>query len=288
MAAVLALGSALVYGAADFLGGFATRRSPTLAVAAVSQLIGLLVLLAVLPFLPGEPIAADLRWGALAGVMGGGGIALFYRSLARGTMSVVAPVTATTSAAVPFLVGLALGERPSALALAGIGLALVAIGLISGAAAPFPVPQPASWWRRWRPRSLHGIGGAVGAGLAFGLFFVLIQRADPAAGLWPLVGARGGSFGLFVVAAIAGRRSLRPVARDLRIIAGAGALDMAANVLFLLAVQRGLLSIVAVLTALYPASTVVLAHLVLGERLARPQRIGLACAALGAALIVVG
>lgn len=286
MAAVLALASAVVYGAADFLGGFATRRSPTLAVAATSQVAGLVLLLTVLPLLPGEPIPADIRWGAMAGFMGGGGLALFYRALARGTMSVVAPVTATTSAAVPFLAGIILGERPSALALVGIGVALVAIGLISGAAAPFPVPRPASWWQRWRPRSLHGLAGAVGAGLAFGLFFVLIERVDPASGLWPLIGARGGSLLLFVLAAALTRRSLRPRTADLRVIGAAGSLDMAANVLFLLAVQRGLLSIVAVLTALYPATTVVLAHLVLHERLARPQQVGLGLAACAVALIV--
>jgi drug/metabolite transporter (DMT)-like permease len=275
MAAVLAATSALVFGAADFLGGVATRRAPVLAVVAVSQLAGLVVLGAMLPLLDGAPSGADLAWGGTAGLAGGTGLLLFYRALAAGVMSVVAPVTATLAAGVPVLAGLAQGERPGALALTGVAVALLATALVSrgeDAAAPgAPVP----------------LAGALGAGLAFGAFFVLLDRTAATAGLWPLLPARCASLALIFAAAASTRRTLRPTPRALLATLGAGVLDMTANVLYLLAVQRGLLSLVAVLASLYPVSTLLLARTLLGERLRGVQGAGVAFALAAIVLITL-
>lgn len=309
-----ALLSAVVYGGADFLGGLAARRSPVLPVVVVSQLAGLGMLLAVLPFLGGaEPTAADLWWGAAAGIMGGGGVALLYRALATAAMSIVAPVTAVCALAVPVVVGVALGERPHALAVAGIALAVVAIALVSredaaahaspsgeateGGASPASPDRPASphalgqageTAEARRARNRRGVRTAVVSGVVIGLFFTFLARTSPEAGLWPLVPARVTSVVLFTLGALATRTSLRPAPGTWRIMLAGGVLDMLANVLFLLASRGAPLSIVATLSSLYPASTVLLARIVLGERLARVQWMGVGCAAVAILLIVGG
>lgn len=289
MAVVLALASSLVYGTSDFLGGLAARRSPVIGVVAWSQGVGLLVLLALVPLLPGTATGADLGWGALAGLAGGAGLTVFYRALARGTMSVVSPITAVTAAAVPLTTGLALGERPSAAALTGVTLGLVAIALVSRSTPPVPAraAAPGSRLRR-RGGGTSGFGMALLAGIGFGAFFVLLSRTGPEAALWPLVTSRAASLGLVVVAGVATRRAVRPAAGAGWISAGAGVLDMTANALYLLAAQRGLLSLVAVLASLYPAMTVVLAAALLAERLRRIQLVGVLLAIVAVALIALG
>ncbi|HEX8693093.1 MAG TPA: EamA family transporter [Longimicrobium sp.] len=281
MAYLLALASSLFYGAADFLGGLAARRTATLPVVVVSQLAGLLLLLAVMPLLaPAAPAGTDLAWGAAGGVAGGVGVGLLYHALSISAMSVVAPVTAVCAIAVPVVAGLALGERPGAGALAGVGLAAVAIGLISREPAPDrPVLLGATG---------RGVLLALAAGLAIGAFYVALERTAPAAGLWPLVAARATSVAMLAAVALAARRRLRPDRGALRIILAGGALDMLANLLYLLAVRQGLLSVVAPLASLYPAATVLLAWIVLGERLHWFQGLGLAFAALAIALITGG
>ena len=243
MAALLALSAAVAYGVGDFLGGVAARRESATVVVLWSHLVGLAMLVALAPLLGGEPSPRALAIGAGAGLLGGAGVALFYRGLAVGAMSVVAPIAALLSAAVPVVVGLVDGERPTTAALAGIALALGAIVLVSrdttaGVKAPVP----------WRALAL-----AVSAGLAFGLFFVVISHAPDGSGIWPLCGV----------------------------------LDAAANVLFLTALDHGLMSVVAVLTALYPAGTVLLARFVLGEHLSAVQRAGLGVAGVAAVLIAL-
>jgi drug/metabolite transporter (DMT)-like permease len=230
-----------------------------------------------------------LGWGAASGAAGGAGVALLYRALAAARMSVVAPITAVEAAAVPVLWGLLIGEQPGALALGGVVVALVAVVLVS--AAPEAAPAPGVPDQAPPPRPLlrrPGTVDALGAGLAFGLFFLLLDRAGAGAGLWPLVAARVVSVGLLGGLAVARRRSLRPPPGSLPVIVGAGALDMLANLAYLLATGEGLVSLVAVLTSLYPASTVLLARVVLGERLVRLQVTGLGLAALGVVLITVG
>jgi uncharacterized membrane protein len=286
MAYLLALGSALLYGAADFTGGLASRRAGTLPVVFLSQLSGLLVLALMLPILPhASPSRTDLLWGAGAGLTGGIGVALLYRALAIGTMAVVAPTTAVCAVAIPVLVSVLLGERPEPLAVAGIALGIVSIVLVSRqhVAPPAELPNHASV--RGRPT---GIGTALASGVAIGFFFLSLAQARAEAGMWPLLCARLASVTLFGLVAITGRRSLRIAARLTTLAVVCGVIDMLANALYLLAAQQGPLSLVVTLSSLYPASTVLLARVVLGERLNSWQLTGVGCALAAVVLIVTG
>lgn len=293
MALVLGLAAALVYGAADFTGGLATRRTHALAVVVLSQVAGLGVLLVALPFIAdGAPAGGDLARGAVAGIGGGAGVALLYRGLAVGRMSVVAPITAVGAAALPLLWGLLAGERPSSWALAGVVLALLAVVLVSAAPGAQPgdvaAAGPGAGGIVRSGRALGpGVGEAVLAGVGFGVFFVVLEGTSADAGLWPLLGART-SILVAGAAALATRTPLRAAPGQRGRIALAGVLDMGANVLYLLASRQGLLSLVAVTVSLYPATTVLLARFVLGERLGTAQRSGLALAAAGVGLIALG
>ncbi|MEV4114230.1 DMT family transporter [Nonomuraea sp. NPDC049695] len=275
MTVILATACAVVYGTADFFGGLATRRSQVLSVVVLSQIAGLALILGLLPLLPGAPSAPALAWGLAAGLSGAVGLVLFYRALATGVMSVVAPTTAVTSAALPVVFGLATGERSAFWALVGVVLALGAVLLVS---------QDRSADRRG---SFASVLTALAAGAGFGGFFILLAMAPHEAGLWPLVGARLSSVTAVALLALATRRTLKPGPGSLHIIVAAGVLDMAANVLYLLAQQNGLLSLVAVLVSLYPASTLLLARQVLGERLRAIQVAGVTCALGAVALIAV-
>ncbi|WP_222263393.1 EamA family transporter [Modestobacter marinus] len=278
MAVLLALASAAVYGASDFLGGLASRRASVFGVVALSQAVGLLALLALLPWLGGPVATADLAWGAAAGLAGAAGLMVFFRTLARGTMSVVAPVTAVTAAAVPVLGGLLAGNSIAPWAAVGIALALVAVVLVSAEGG-------LSALRSARPADL---APALLAGGAFGCFFVLLDRTSGDAGLTPLVATRLASVVLVVAIAAAGRRSLRVGRSALPIVAVSGVGDMSANALFLLATQQdGQLAIIGVLASLYPVSTVVLAQMVLRERLAAVQVTGLGTAVAAVVLITL-
>jgi len=272
---VLALASALVYGTADFLGGLASRRVAAVVVTFVSQCAGLASLLVVLPFVQGDGlVGTDLAWGAAGGLAGAAALVCFYWALAAGTMSVVAPLTAVVSAIVPVATGLALGERPSGWALLGVGMALPAIALIAR--------ETAGGRPRVRRRVLLA---ALAAGVGFGFFFVALARTSGDTGLWPLVGARTASIALLaVVLLVTGGRPV-VVAEARLMVLVAGVLDTTANALYLAAASQGLLSLVAVIAALYPASTVVLARVVLGERMQRWQLGGFALAALAVGLV---
>jgi drug/metabolite transporter (DMT)-like permease len=273
----LALASAVVFGGADFVGGLVSRRAGAFAVTAFSQFAGALGLLVALPLLPGSPDAASMLWGAAAGLAGVTGLTVFFHALAIGPMSVVSPLTAVTSAALPLAAGLALGEQPSRPAVAGLVLGVVAVLLASRPVAE-SVLQTA--------RARGAVRWAIVAGAGFALFFVLLAQPSPEAGLWPLLAARTTGLGLLGVLALAGGRGLVPHGRRERVAAAAsGVLDMTANVCYLLAVQSGLLSVTAVLASLYPVSTVVLARVVLGERLATSQRAGVALALLAVGLV---
>lgn len=285
MAAVLALVSAALYGAADFLGGLAARRAPVIPVVTLAQGTGVALLLALVPLLPpASPSIADLSWGAAAGLAGGAGVAWLYRALAIGTMAIVAPVTAVAAVAIPVAVGLILGERPGALTLIGIITALLSIVLVS--------QQPAEGGTEGTPadtavlRMPRGVGIALLSGVAIGLFYLCLARTGPDAGLWPLVAARVASTSVFAVGTVATGASLRLSPRALTLATVGGALDVAANALYLLAARRGALAVVVTLVSLYPASTVVLAKLFLGERFSRVQAAGIACA-LAAVLLIV-
>jgi drug/metabolite transporter (DMT)-like permease len=288
MFVLLALASSTLYGAGDFLGGLASKRASTAWVVAISQASGLLVLASAVGLLAdADPAPADLGWGAAAGLAGTLGVALLYRALAIGTMGVVAPITAVCAVALPVLVSIARGQRPPAVALAGIVLAMVAIALVS----QHPPTTPSA------VRAPVGIGGlragvphALLSGVAIGVFFLVLAEARPESGLWPLVGARGVAVpACLLVGVLSAGAPLREMPRiAVLTAAAAGIVDMTANVLYLLASRLGSLPVVVTLSSLYPASTVVLARLVLGERLHRTQTIGMLCALIAVALIVAG
>jgi drug/metabolite transporter (DMT)-like permease len=281
---LLALASALLYGAADFTGGLATRRAGVLPVVVVSQLSGLVLLLLLMPFLPAaSPSRADLLWGVSAALTGGVGVALLYRALAIGRMAVVAPTTAVCAVAIPVLVSVLLGERPGPPAVAGILLGVGSIVLVSQQTAADAGARDHQSARQLPP----GVGIALVSGVAIGLFFLSLARTGPEAGMWPILVSRAVSTTLFGVAAAAGRRSLRmPGALVLTLVCGA--VDMTANALYLLAARTGPLSVVVTLSSLYPASTVLLARVVLGERLNGRQIAGVGCALAAIVLIVSG
>lgn len=274
MAAVaLALASALTWGVADFSGGMLTRRLPLAAVTVVSQAAGF-VLLVGLTAAHGTLDRHAAVVGAIGGLGGGVGLACFYAALARGTMSIVSPITAC-SAIVPVALSLAGGERPSTLALAGSGIALTGAVLAS-------VEERTSGERdRW-----HAIVLAVVAALAIGVFVYFLGRASrEGSALSALLGARVGSLVLLTAWAAAAGATIRVSRRMLPAVVLVGLGDVSANTLFALASQHGLLAVVSVLGSLFPVVTVLLAHLLLHERLSSVQRVGVAVALLGVALV---
>ncbi|MEY2755294.1 MAG: hypothetical protein RJB65_1652 [Actinomycetota bacterium] len=275
MAFVLALASAFVYGTGDWFGGHAARRRPSIGVAAIGQSMSLvLVALAVLLGSASVPDAGTWGWSAAGGVLGALGIAGLYHGFAIGDVSVVAPVSAVVGAVLPVVAGLVLGDRPGALALGGIVLAVAAIALVSGALGRSSTVE-------WR---IVALAAAVGA--CFGSLFVCLERADGDSGMWPLLVMRLVSVPMLLLLLPRRRSGERGGdSRSLVLSLVAGTFDMAANVLYLLAVREGMLSLVAVIASLYPAATVALAAGVDGERVSRPQLIGLMVAA--AALVMV-
>lgn len=307
MAALLGLAAAIGYGAADFFGGWASRRAAVLAVVLWSQVAGLVALLVVLaPLTTGGPSADALLWGAAAGAVVTVGLVVYFRGLARARMGVVTPVTAVVTATLPVCVGLAAGERPSSVALAGVLVALTAVAAVSlapphaahaGPAGPLApasagVAQapPAAPAPRVRTRvgPAPGVVEALVAGVGFGLYFVCMDRAGSGAVVWPLVASTATSLVLLAAAAVATGRPWRPARAAAPIIVASGLCAAAASLAFLLAVRQGLLSLVSVLASLSPAVTVALARLLMAERMSRVQLAGLAAAVAGVGLIAAG
>jgi uncharacterized membrane protein len=281
---LLALAASVAYGAADFFGGVAARRSSLVPVIFISQGLALVLVAMLAPLLGGVPNAPAFFWGATAGVAYAACLILLYGSLAKGQMSVVAPITGVCGLASPVIVGLLLGERPGAGALVGIVLSAGAIVLISrdassdhGATASQP-PEGKGSARRY-------VLMAIGAGVALGFFFITLAQTTPEAGLWPLVAARSVTTGCYFAVALFTKQSLRIPAQARHTALIGGALDICANSLYLLSVRGGLLSLAATVTSLYPATTVLLAALVLKEKIGRTQAFGLVCAMLAVLLI---
>lgn len=278
LAVVLGLLVAVTYGVGDFFGGIAAKRNTATVVVALSQGFGLLCLAAVVALDRGaDPVADDLVAGASAGSIGMIGVVLLYRGLAGGTMSVVAPITAVGAGVVPFAWGLVTGERPSAVALAGVAAALAAVVLVSAADA---VEE--------RTATGQDVLLALGAGAAFGCVFILLGTTEDQSGLWPVLAARVASVSLVTTGVLATGQRLRPASGSFPTIAAAGLLDVTANGLYVIAARVGLLSLVSVLSSLYPAATIVLARFVLRERMNRVQLAGVALALTGVALIAAG
>jgi drug/metabolite transporter (DMT)-like permease len=245
----------------------------------VSYPVSALLVAVVAPFGGGTPTPTSLVWGGLAGITGGCAVLWFYAALAIGPMSVVSPVTALLTAAVPLLGGLLFGERPTPWALLGAVLAIGAVVLVSrGERSAVDEGAPV----RVTPRVLLF---SVGAGMMFALYFVLLDRVPPETGVWPVVVSRG-SASVVVVAAAAILRRLRPATgRPGFYATSAGVIDVAASVAMLFALQAGMLSLVSVIASLYPAVTVLMARIVIGERSGPGQKVGLVLAAVSVTLI---
>lgn len=278
MAVLLALAGAIAYGLSDFIGGVASRRTsvwPVALTACLGATLGTFVLALVTP---GDPSSADIAWGLLAGVGSGTGTTFLYRGFARGRMGVVAPVSAVGAALLPAALGLATGERPSVIVLVGMFMALPGIWLVSR--EPALGDAEAS--------SAEGLLDGVLAGLGFGLLFAALGQVPEASGFGPVLGTQAVSLVAVCVAAVA--LGGNPVPRQRGDWWGlvAGVLATVAVVAFLLARQQGLLSVAAVLTSLYPAATVLLATLVLHERLHRAQSVGLTLCAAAVVCVALG
>jgi drug/metabolite transporter (DMT)-like permease len=272
-AVLLALLAAAGYGVSDFVGGVAARRVAALRVVLVSYPLSVLLVGAVAPLVGGRVELGSMLWGLAAGATAGLAVWWFYLALATGPMSVVSPLTAVLVAGLPLLYAVARGERPGQLALVGAGLALVAVVLVSREA-----PSALPFTRRVALLT-------VGSGVAFAVYFVLLAQVDTGTGLWPLLASRVGAAAVVLVAAVVAGQLRAPRGVPLRLALLAGVLDVVANTAFLFAVQGGLLSLVSVITALYPAATVLLAAVVLGERTGRVQQVGMALAAVAVGLI---
>ncbi len=275
LAALLGLLAGGLYGTADFAGGLATRRMPPLAVTALSQSVGLGFLLLALPFFGGHPTLLQLVVAFAGGTFGGAGIALLYHALSIGKMGVVSPITAVLAAALPVGFGIVRGDALRPAQFAGIAIALVAVVMISLSKEPDGKREIAT----------AGVKEAIASGLTIGVFFLALGTGGRAAGMDGLLFARLGSLAFLFAAAAIARVRLKPAAGTMPLVAGSGAMDMCANVLFVIAAQTGALAVAAVLTSLYPAATALLARVVLRERLQLVQKIGVAVALAGVALI---
>ena len=279
------------YGVSDFVGGIASRRVAALRVVIISYPVALVVLVAAAAPLGGTMSTPAVVWGLLSGVGQAFGVWWFYAALGSGPISVVSPLTAILVAGLPVGVGLALGERPSALAGVGVVLALIAVVLVSREASDEPLAR-----REFGPDedvrphrfTMKVAWLTVGAGVAFGMNFVILDQIPTEAKLWPLVLGRVAATVIVLAAALATANLARIRGVPLRLALLAGVLDAVATVTSLLALQASLLSLAGVLIALYPAATVLLAIVVLRERVTSWQAIGMVLALSAVALITAG
>jgi drug/metabolite transporter (DMT)-like permease len=275
---LLALAASLSWGVADFGAGVTARKLPVLLVIAASQASGLIfIAIVVAIFRPAVPTLAQFAWGGLAGAIGVVGLTAFYRGLAIGAMGIVGPISAT-GVVVPLAYGLARGERPSALQLAGVALAVV--GVIA-----------ASIERHLDVRGKRigaGVGYALLAALGFGGSLVALDKAAAGGALWAPLSMRAVGVPLVLCAVLFARPAVGGLRASWRLLAGVGVCDTSANMFFGLATTRGLLSVVSVLASLYPVVLVAFARVLLHERIAKHQLAGVAVALGGVALISAG
>nr|WP_202499432.1 DMT family transporter [Streptomyces sp. SID5476] len=273
---LLALGSSLAYGCADFLGGLGARKAHVLRTVMIAAPASLAIELLLWPVLGASFSAGALGWGAASGIASAAAFTLLYRTLAIGPMNVLSPVTALMSAALPVGVGLVQGEHLTIAGLVGLPLALVAVVLVSaghGAGAARP--------------SRTALLLAFGAGAAIALQLVFLHQAPSDSGVAPLIVGRAVSSAMTLAAAGVMYRRLGPERPAYAMSAAAGVLDSVANLLFLLAARSGDLAVVAVIVALYPVGTVLLARGVLAERIHRGQLVGLGTAVVAVSLLAL-
>jgi drug/metabolite transporter (DMT)-like permease len=276
---VVSVISAVLYGWSDYTGGRAARRMPALRVTLIMEFM-MIIAYAVAVMVDPAPISSQaMLWGALAGAGGTLGVTAFYAALASGSMSIASPVTGTTSAVIPVIVGLLLGERPGALTIAGITLAVGSVALISGGGGSGSGVVP------------RQLVLALAAGGSFGLWFIGLERAGDDSGWWPLLAARLLALPcVLAVDLVLRKRGFDPVglwgSDGARWALGAGVMVLAANIAYLIAVRGGMLTVTAAIVSLYPASTIALALTIDRERLTRLQGLGIALAL--SALVLVG
>ena len=278
MSVLLALAAAFAYGLSDFIGGVASRRTSPWPVAFLASVGALVGAVALALGSPGDPTRGHLLWGALAGIGGGAGGAFLYRGLAAGRMGVVAPISGVGAAVVPVVVGVATGERPGALVWLGLFLALPGIWLVAREPG-----LDAS-----QPTTAEGVVDGVLAGLGFGVIFAAMGQVPDPAGYWPLAIAQSTALLAIALTAAALGGSIVPRARSDWWGFGGGVLATAAVLAFLLATQRGLLTVSSVLTSLYPAFTVLLASAWLKEHMHRAQGLGLGLCAVAVICVAAG
>lgn len=286
MAVWLSLLAAALYGSADFIGGTASKRAPAWSVAFTAAVGGGVAVLGVALVVGGDPRGIDLAWAVLAGVGNGVGTAFLYRGLATGRMGVVAPVSGVGAVVLPVLVGLALGERPGAVVWAGLLVAVPAIWLVSREPGGATSTANDDAVRTRLPAGAVVDGLLAGAG--FGTLFVGLAQIRDDAGLLPLALNQAVAAVVVVVGATALGASWVPRQRASYVGVLAGALGAGATGLFMVATRYGYLAVAAVLTSLYPAFTVLLAAVVLRERIHREQGLGLLLCAGAVALVAVG
>ena len=287
LAVALALMSAVSFGASDYAAGLATRAASVLQVTFLAQLASVSTALLVAPWVsPLRLPPAAAGWSAVAGVGGIFGALALYVGFRHAVFSVASTLSAVGSAALPVLAGLLFGERPSALALAGIAHAIPAIAAISagqGTAGDVPSPQH----RAITGRHVAGVGYGLAAGVGFALFFIGLNRAGSGSGLWPVIVAEAVSLPVLVCCALPARQLGLPPRGSRLLAAATGATGATGTILFFIASHHGLLAVTAVITSLYPGGTILLARIRLGERLSPVRLAGLVLAGASVALIAV-
>ena len=298
MVVLLGLAAAVLYGGGDFLGGMATRRAHVLTVLMLVETAAVIVAVAAAVILGGPASLPGLAWGFSAGAIGGLGLIIFYVGLAAGPMSVVAPVSGLVATVLPVAVALAEGERPGAGVYAGALLCLVAIVLASLASETDDPGAPGGRGRTGHtghtglahpPRRLgRALAYGTASGVSFGLFFLLIRNAGQSGEVWPVAAGRIGELAVVLAAAAVLRPGLRGLRGGVPLAAvSAGVIDVVANLCYVAATRTGSFGLAVVLASLYPGVTVLLARVVLGERLRWIQRVGLGLAAIGVLLVTV-
>jgi uncharacterized membrane protein len=285
MVVLLGLAAAVLYGSGDFLGGMASRRAHVLTVLTLVETAGVIVALAAAVMSAGPASLPGLAWGFGAGLVGGLGLIVFYAGLAAGPMSVVAPVSGLVSTVLPVAVALAEGERPGAGVYAGALLCLVAIVLASAG--------PDASGNQSRAPLGRALAYGTASGVSFGLFFLLIRNAGQSGEVWPVAAGRIGELAVVLAAAAVLRPGLlRGIGGGIGggiplAAASAGVIDVLANLCYVAATRIGAFGLAVVLASLYPGVTVLLARVVLGERLRWIQRLGLGLAAIGILLVTI-
>lgn len=278
MSVLLALAAAIAYGLSDFIGGIASRRTSAWPVAFLASVGALVGASALALSVTGSPTHGDLLWGAVAGVGGGAGGAFLYRGLAAGRMGVVAPISGVGAAVVPVVAGVVGGERPAVLVWCGLVLALPGIWLVAREPS-LDASQPVS---------AEGVVDGILAGLGFGVIFAAMGQVPASAGYWPLAVAQSTALVAIAITAATLGGSIVPRARSDWWGFGGGLLATGAVLSFLLATQRGLLTVSSVVTSLYPAFTVLLASAWLKEHIHRAQGLGLGLCAVAVICVAAG